>query len=490
MRIVGQFLFSVMLVSALQVSVNAQVQMKLGGPSTYVANRGLQGPDEKSPFDEASPVLPKAGNTQAPTQMPQLGTIGIPSTAPRVDSSYPASRSILQEVPQVPHVPQAIGEITYPDPVTAAPQPAPISSSDLLGINSSAPQIQNQHSYAAPIQPHPSPNYETFPSLGGQPHPSPNYETLPSLGGDYYPVVESDSIIVGSLPTSGGYETGSPSCSDCGDCDHCGGTGFAGGLGGRGFLTRDRRAGGRLASRARGLTSRAGGRLTSLATRRTTRRGNARSCLLGGDCPSYMFVDFGGYFGRGTATLEGSNLSFEQDDNLLFGAGVGRYLCNNFRVDLSGRYRFAEIDGDSLIDASSPFQVQNIDGGTEIFTTMLIGRYDLPGFRGCIKPYFSAGVGVAYGRSHGSATTVGANSPFDLAVLNAEGFPSNEETTFAYVLGGGVSMKMTDKMYFDLDYQYTAFNEDRETGASFSGNRIQFDNLAANEVAFRLRFNF
>ena len=450
MRIVRQFLITAMLVSGLQVSVNAQVHMTLGGPSTYASSSGFRGPQQESanPF-EVSPTIPSLPDesSQAPKQMPELGTIGTPSTAPQIEGNYQVpSSSVLRGIAPVP---QPIDDIAYPDPVTIAPdpisQPAPIGSSDLLRYNSDAAQVQSQPSYPEPIANNPTPSYD--------------YETYPAQG-DYQQVVEMGSFVESSS------QFGSESCN-CADCSDCGETSFADGSSRPRLFNRGQRV-----------------------DRRTSRRDRRGSCLLGGDRPSYMFIDFGGYFGRGTATLGGSNLSFGQDDNLLFGAGVGRYLCNNVRVDLSGRYRFAEIDGDDLIDASSPFQVQNVDGGTEIFTTMLTGRYDLPGFSGCIKPYFSAGVGLAYGRSHGSATTVGASTPLSLPVLNAEGFPSEEATTFAYVLGGGVSLKMTDQMYFDLDYQYTAFNEDRETAPSFAGNTIRFDNLAANEVAFRLRFNF
>ena len=49
---------------------------------------------------------------------------------------------------------------------------------------------------------------------------------------------------------------------------------------------------------------------------------------------------------------------------------------------------------------------------------------------------------------------------------------------------------MTDKMYFDLDYQYIDFGNGRETGPSSSGNTVVFDDQSGHEVAFRLRFNF
>lgn len=462
---IGQFLFLTMVLIGLNTSANAQVSMRLGGPETYTTNPNTPSlnPNQKrlsdrgqyeslgstnpigakltgyqQEFSEA-PSLP-TGNLQVPTPLPSLEPGQDEGTAPRISGEY-------QPSPLAPSVlPQAIPrEVGYPDPVTLAPQgniaPAPIEDSDFIG-QSAAPQIQ-----------YPQPQYQPLVNSV----PANRYETQ----GDYQSVVGSTfALSSNDIGASCGCESGSEVTGDS-----YSGLGDGRGNGSRrGLFTRRR------GNRSRAGNSRAGNRIRQL----------------GSGKPAYMFVDFGGYFGEGTGNLNG--ISIEQGDNLLFGAGFGRYLTDDLRIDLSGRYRFAESEFDLDVPAGSAF---GFDGGTEIFTTMLTGRYSLPGFNGCIKPYFSAGVGAAYGRSHATAVSpFGFGGTVTTPAVNSEGFRSDEETTFAYVLGGGLALKMTDKMYFDLDYQYIDFGNGRETGPSSSGNTVVFDDQSGHEVAFRLRFNF
>jgi len=496
MRFAGQLLFLSLAMLGLQGSVNAQVQMKLGGPATYGSV-----PAPSSSFGEHAPnrVLPQvsaagvsarftsyqddpfgselklpSGNTQIPTLLPTLNEAPPRSEPPRLESAPSIGGEYLPEIVQPKEAPAytdpvQAGEIDFPDPVTIAnPTPTPTGNSVFEPITR-APQVQ------APPVVNSQPVYESMPSL---PSSAPvevyqNYQLLPdphSTGG-------ASGTLTDAVATNTGLGCDSGCDAGCG-CE----SGWTAGR--RGLLGRSSR--GRILNRSRFSGQRAArggisGRRVSRRERRASRSQNG----LGG--PAYMFVDFGGYFGDGTASLSSNDsLSFDQDDNLLFGAGFGRYLTRDFRIDLSARYRFAEIEEDSLFDSLAGNSVE-LDGGTEFFTTMLTGRYSMPG-NSCIKPYLSAGIGFAYGRSHG--TSISSGGPAGLSAVNTEGFRSSESTSLAYALGGGVAFKMTERMYFDLDYQYTEFGTDRETGTSASGDRILFDDVNGNEVAFRLRFNF
>lgn len=198
----------------------------------------------------------------------------------------------------------------------------------------------------------------------------------------------------------------------------------------------------------------------------------------------YAFFDFGGYFGDSDSSFGGPNAAnrgrYPHRDNVLFSGGFGRYFSDRFRMDISSRYRFVEVDGGFV---NSTTGAVGIDGGSNAWTGMLTGRHDLPGLHPCIKPYVSAGVGLAFHRTH--ATSIVSQA----ALIQQLGHYTEESTEFSWAVGGGVAFKMTRNVYFDLDYQYIDLG-DVSSGIDINGDRVLFDDLVGHEVALRLRFDF
>lgn len=202
--------------------------------------------------------------------------------------------------------------------------------------------------------------------------------------------------------------------------------------------------------------------------------------------PMYAFFDFGGTFsenGSAFSTAPGSVI-FGHKDAFLFGAGLGRYLTPRLRVDLSARNRYVELE-DQEPDPLAFGLLSNADGGDSVWTVMLTGRYDLPGPHPCIKPYLSSGIGLAYHRAQATTQLVNGFFPsFPTA------YPNDETNEFAWSAGAGIAFKMTQNMFFDLDYQYIDMGDAATGNTAFGSTSVTFNDLTANEIAFRLRFNF
>jgi opacity protein-like surface antigen len=203
--------------------------------------------------------------------------------------------------------------------------------------------------------------------------------------------------------------------------------------------------------------------------------------------PMYAFFDFGVNFSENDSFFSDAvagqlrGRPFGHKDAFIFGAGLGRYITSDMRVDFGARYRHLELE-DQIPDSNGFGYLA--DGGNSVWTGMVTARHNLPGFHPCIKPYFSLGGGLAYHRAQASSWITGPS---------VSGFPqahlSEETTEFAWSVGGGVAFKMTSNMFFDVDYQYIDMG-DAATGTDTSGRSMQFGSLTANEVVFRLRYNF
>ncbi len=208
----------------------------------------------------------------------------------------------------------------------------------------------------------------------------------------------------------------------------------------------------------------------------------------------YMFVDIGSFQGDSEACILSNTYQFDMGDNLIRGAGIGRYLTQDLRVDVSTRYRFAEVDPGSVaqVVAANPTELR-IDGGSNVWSTLLTARHNLPGLHPCIKPYLSGGIGFADHNTHGvlvqteSLLPPGGSQPVDVVTRTA--YDSNDMIEFAWAVGGGLSFKMTRNMFIDVDYQYVNLGE-ALSGFSDRGDQVNFEDITGHEVVLRFRYDF
>jgi len=128
-----------------------------------------------------------------------------------------------------------------------------------------------------------------------------------------------------------------------------------------------------------------------------------------------------------------------------FSMSLGYYFTDNVRVELEGSYRNPDVERSSINGAGA----FNVNGEFETTGLLANAYYDfLP--HSWVNPYVSAGIGGAY--HDGTVTNAG---------LTFQG----DDTVFAYQLGAGFNVALTQKLLFFTDYRYFA-TEDAQLGTT------------------------
>ena len=142
----------------------------------------------------------------------------------------------------------------------------------------------------------------------------------------------------------------------------------------------------------------------------------------------------------------------------LLGA-VGYYFKNNCRVEGEVGYQTNDNNNDYGV---------HINRNISVVSFLANGYYDLPVF-GPAQPYVTAGVGVANVNANGLAL------PGGLPAL-----PSINESGFAYQVGVGVTIPLSNNIKLDARYRYFSTNVTVDT--AFDSNR-----LSSNSVLLGLK---
>jgi len=179
-------------------------------------------------------------------------------------------------------------------------------------------------------------------------------------------------------------------------------------------------------------------------------------------------VNATGTSGGNTATLDGE---IEFDGGYVLGGAIG-YMFDNFRIE--GEISYQKNDADKVtiksvklngvdqgISGSEP-----ADGDVGIFTFLANGYYD---FNNDSKftPYLTAGIGMA----------------------NVEIDPE-DDTVFAYQIGAGVGIAMSETVTLDCKYRYLGA-ADYEIGDTVQGVAVKVDSsIASHNFTVGIRFTF
>ena len=172
----------------------------------------------------------------------------------------------------------------------------------------------------------------------------------------------------------------------------------------------------------------------------------------------------------GSFTLESNDLG----TGTTFGFSVGKYLTNNFRLELEAIKRtnfdynaligpdFFELGDKADIDSTS----LSINGFYN-FHTLTIGNNS-------ITPYLGGGIGISRNKM-GSITEyiangVGAGSTSWLV-------DGNTITELAYKLSGGASVNLSKNLALNLNYQYAHLGEFESGTGNYNPSGVKFSNL-------------
>lgn len=174
------------------------------------------------------------------------------------------------------------------------------------------------------------------------------------------------------------------------------------------------------------------------------------------------------------------------------GAGVGYRINENFRVDVTGEWRFDsdfsandayDTDSDGDIDGTNDY-----DGKKEEAVFLLNAYYDFESY-GIITPYVGAGVGAAWIKISDFTDTNDMTGGFGLS-------GSTETWNFAAALYAGASIELKENLMLDVGYRFLymgdAETEDLLTagGVNIENNPFNFDNIMSHDLKVGLRYAF
>jgi opacity protein-like surface antigen len=182
------------------------------------------------------------------------------------------------------------------------------------------------------------------------------------------------------------------------------------------------------------------------------------------------------------------------DASAFLGFGFGYRINKQFRVDVTGEYRFeSEFNGlDNYADEDLPggLGINDYDGNKTEWVALVNGYWDLPSY-GIMTPFIGAGVGAA-------RVEINDFSDFNPAVPGtALGLSGDTDTwNFAWALYAGLAFEVSPQWTFEVAYRYLnlgdAETEDLVTpdGANPTFNPYSFNDLTSHDVKMAVRYNF
>lgn len=139
------------------------------------------------------------------------------------------------------------------------------------------------------------------------------------------------------------------------------------------------------------------------------------------------------------------------DPGATFG-GTGGYDFGLVRVEGEFSYKGAGID--TITSVTNSYGIRNVDGDFGVYAGMVNAFVDLHN-DSRFTPYLGGGVGFAtlsLSDTYGYVMT-GTTTHYELLYLQ------NDDTVFAYQLGGGVDIALNKHFSLDLGYRYFRTNE-------------------------------
>jgi len=168
------------------------------------------------------------------------------------------------------------------------------------------------------------------------------------------------------------------------------------------------------------------------------------------------------------------------------GIGVGRYFNNNMRGEMSLNYR----DGHQLDTPDTIYTAfsYNYKADLKSVSMFLSGYYDFNSINlsgKSITPYVSGGIGLA--QNDMGVTTVSTS-------VGSTSIEGKNVTEFAWKLGAGANLNLTEKCSLDLNYQFVdlgKFKSGSLVSSTMTDMRKPFEgDYRINELTIGLRYKF
>ena len=131
----------------------------------------------------------------------------------------------------------------------------------------------------------------------------------------------------------------------------------------------------------------------------------------------------------------------------VFGLSVGKYITNNFRVELEASQR-GGLEYDTEY-ASEPNLGTTTKADIKTQSIFINGFYDFESFaiiNSSVTPYIGGGIGISRNKM-GVVTEI---SPENVVAY----LDGNKVSQFSYKLAAGTLVSLTESLYLDINYQY------------------------------------
>ena len=223
----------------------------------------------------------------------------------------------------------------------------------------------------------------------------------------------------------------------------------------------------------------------------------------------YISVDIGGSRADadvgfvGLTAEAGGTPDTDLEHDLVVGFALGYHLPANFRAEAEVRRRSIDTDDDLLFGLNEANNLgtngqplQDLSGNTFVYdgnlratTIMANVIYDFRNTGLPFVPYVKGGAGIAFNRARSEvdATLAVADqfgSDFNNVVYN-----SNTEEEFAWNVGGGFSLPVSDGAAIELEYLHSRLGDGR-TQFDALGDAIGFEDIRTDEVTLGIRLRF
>ena len=212
--------------------------------------------------------------------------------------------------------------------------------------------------------------------------------------------------------------------------------------------------------------------LPAMAGAAQGRPGGYASVFLGASLLDDTDVTTDEYFGP----LITFNDRIESEPGVYTGGTAG-YDFGLIRLEGELSYRWNEMD--SIKDRDTGFKYGGVDGDIGVFAVMANAFFDLHN-DSPITPYLGGGIGIA---TIYLSDTYGTDSDGIRRTLYSE----DDESVFAYQVGGGLDIALNRQTSLDIGYRYFETDD-----ASFTSDWYQSKDLElqCHSVAVGLRFSF
>jgi opacity protein-like surface antigen len=189
--------------------------------------------------------------------------------------------------------------------------------------------------------------------------------------------------------------------------------------------------------------------------------------------------------------IERQQYDYDLGEGLAFGFSVGKYVKENFRIETEVLKR-SGFDFDSH-RVEEP--IRTSDANIETHALFINGFYDFQNYSLASKsvtPYFGVGIGL-------SRNKMGMIKRANISGIKSRHIDGDSITQFAYKLSLGTLINLTEKLSFDINYQYVNLGEFKSKAGMVNSDGSDVTDLIkgynggeikSQEIMFGLQYKF